>query len=441
MSERSRVLAPFEEHQDLLDERVAAGIEQNRKRNGTLRFVTADGAPVTDVRVSLKQMKHEFLFGANCFMLGELPDEEINRSYETYFTRLFNEATIPFYWRDLEPVEGAPRYRADSPRVYRRPPTDLCVDWCEAHGVTPKAHCLNYAPFTPAWVPKTIADEKRLLEKRFRELSERYADRIPGWEVTNETLFRHPEDPSMAFYNDPDFVNWSFRLAERWFGGNELIINDAHCNIWDVFNGPRSNYYLQIKDELARGSRIDTIGMQFHMFNRREEEIEKTRVFYDPRRLYGVMDRYADFGKPLQLTELTVPAYSGGAEDEEIQAEILEKLYSIWFSHPNMEAIIYWNLIDGYAYLAEPGDMTAGENYYYGGLVRFDNTPKPAYERLYELIHRRWHTETSFTAGPEAAWRGFCGDYALTAEAGGRVTKTTLHLGRDTANEFTVTLN
>lgn len=75
------------------------------------------------------------------------------------------------------------------------------------------------------------------------------------------------------------------------------------------------------------------------------------------------MDTYAKFGKPLQITEITIPAYSNDPADEEIQSQIIKNLYSIWFSHPAMEAIIYWNLPDGYAHRAVPGDMTQGGEY------------------------------------------------------------------------------
>ena len=85
------------------------------------------------------------------------------------------------------------------------------------------------------------------------------------------------------------------------------------------------------------------------------------------------MDHYWNrYHKLLQVTEVTIPAYSNSAEDEALQAEVLEKLFTIWFSHPAMEAAIYWNLVDGYAAFAPQGDMTAGENYYHGGLIRFD---------------------------------------------------------------------
>ena len=134
------------------------------------------------------------------------------------------------------------------------------------------------------------------------------------------------------------------------------------------------------------------------------------------------MDLYALLGKPLQITEITIPSYSWESEDEQIQADLLEKLYSVWFSHPAVEQIIYWNLVDGYAHVWEndpvkirqtQGNMTLGENYYHGGLLRFDLSPKPAYERLKWLTQEAWHTECELVTDEcgEARFRGFFGDY------------------------------
>lgn len=63
-------------------------------------------------------------------MLDEFETEEKNRAYREVFKDTFNLATVPFYWSDLEPERGKPRYTADSPKIYRRPATDLCVDYC-----------------------------------------------------------------------------------------------------------------------------------------------------------------------------------------------------------------------------------------------------------------------------------------------------------------------
>ena len=65
--------------------------------------------------------------------------------------------------------------------------------------------------------------------------------------------------------------------------------------------------------------------------------------------------------------------------------------------------------------------MTAGENRYYGGLLRFDLSEKPAYRKLRELVKKTWHTEEKIETGTDGIcrFRGFYGDYRLTLERGG----------------------
>lgn len=423
--DRDGVLDGFRRRASDTDARVGAGIEANRKGPMLLTFRDAEGRIPDNVHVKVVQKSHDFKYGADLFMLDEIGDSrEKNEAYKERFASAFNLATVPFYWKDLEPEQGRPRYAKDSPKVYRRPPTDLCVEWCEAHGVEPKAHCLNYSGFTPDWAKGDVGREKFLLEKRFRELAERYAGRIPMWEVTNET-FWGSDDKGGNFYHEPDFVEWSFKVAERHFPANRLVINEAHCNIWDDTWNHRSRgrYYMQIERAMLKGARIDSIGMQFHMFHRAENATAATRHFYDPQCLFDVMDTYAALGRPIQITEITIPAYSDDPGDEEVQAEILRNLYRIWFSHPAMEAIIYWNVPDGYAYGAKPGDMSSGENYYHGGLCRFDLTPKPAYDVVKDLFGREWRTNFERDVGGVFAFRGFKGSYEIEATANGRTVR------------------
>ena len=157
------------------------------------------------------------------------------------------------------------------------------------------------------------------------------------------------------------------------------------------------------------------------------------------------MDMYATFGKPLQITEVTVPSYSWEDDDEEIQAKIIENLYSIWFSHPNVEQIIYWNLVDGYAHLWDPspekikasqGDMTLGENYYHGGLLRFDMSPKPAYYKIKELLQEIWHTEEELVTDKDGCveFRGFYGEYDLVITANGKTVTRKIQLSSKADN-------
>jgi hypothetical protein len=57
--------------------------------------------------------------------------------------------------------------------------------------------------------------------------------------------------------------------------------------------------------------------------------------------------------------------------------------------------------------------MSVGENVYYGGLLRFDLSPKPAYYAIKDLITKEWHTELEVETDENgyARFRGFYGDY------------------------------
>ncbi len=424
MSRRDDVFKSFDLYKDETDDRVKSGIEQNRKGFFQVNVKSPDGTPVTDVKLKFVQKKHEFLHGANLFMLEELETPEKNERYRRDFAKIFNQATLPFYWSDLEPTEGNIRFSKDSEKIYRRPTPDLCLEYCEENGIYPKAHCLTYFNFQPEWVNKEdIAENKSKLVTRYEKIAERYKDRIKDWEVVNELLCSWDTSARYAFYKEDNVTEWNFELAKKYFPANKLIINEAtnHVWSWGAFMWNRSPYYQMIERALKSGSPIDCIGMQFHSFDSRNAEKELYRFRYNPMRMFEVMDQYAKLNLPMQITEITIPAYSNSAEDEAVQAELIEKLYSIWFSHQSMEAIIYWNLVDGYAAFAPMGDMTAGENIYHGGLLRFDMSKKPAYDMMDELFNRRWVTNTEATSGEngEAKFKGFYGDYEIVAEKNG----------------------
>ena len=174
------------------------------------------------------------------------------------------------------------------------------------------------------------------------------------------------------------------------------------------------------------------------MFFKEDAALKSTEKFYNPKNLFDTMDWYAKLGKPLQISEVTIPAYSHDPENEKLQAEILEKVCRIWFSHPNVEQIIYWNLVDGYAHGVNQGDMTKGENVYYGGLLRFDMTPKPAYYTFKNLFEKEWHTEAEVNTDAEgfALFKGFYGDYSVKVEVNGTVTEQKIKLSKERYNVY-----
>ncbi len=438
-NERVRVLEVIKASKERFDKVIDENIEKNRKGDFRLTL-KSNGSAIKGAKIKIKQINHAFRFGANIFMLDELETPEKNEQYKSRFAELFNMATLPFYWESLEPEKGHLRYEKSSTPYYRRPAIDLCMEFCAEHGIEPREHALAYENQFPRWLSGASIDEvKRELERRYGEISSRYADKIRTIEVTNEMFWWHFKT---EFYNDDNYIEWCFKLARKYFPKNQLVVNESTEECWLDACRMNAKYASYIQANLLKGAPIDAIGMQFHMFYPREREYEKAKHLYDAEFIYNRLDLYSRLRDALQITEITIPAYSNDPFDEQVQADIIEHLYRIWFSHPATEQIIYWNLIDGYAYVPNPtpeairhtqGNMSVGENVYYGGLLRFDMSPKPAYLKLKELITEVWHTELEADIDETGCvdFRGFYGDYELEIELDGRKIKQMIALTKE----------
>lgn len=137
-----------------------------------------------------------------------------------------------------------------------------------------------------------------------------------------------------------------FFLAEKYFPNNRLLLNEDTPSVWCDRKGGRSAYYLQIERALSRGARIDLIGIQGHMIY--EEDMKIQDILCNPMNMFETLDLYSEFNIPIQITEVTIPALTDDPDNEKLQAEWLKNLYSIWFSHHAVEAVTYWDMVDGY---------------------------------------------------------------------------------------------
>lgn len=98
---------------------------------------------------------------------------------------------------------------------------------------------------------------------------------------------------------------------------------------------------------------------------------------------------------------------------------------------------MYWTLVDGYAAFAPQGDMSVGENYYYGGLMRFDMSPKPAYYVIRDLFIKEWHTDVRIATDENgmAEFEGFYGCYDVAVFSNEKFQRK-IELKKDGENRF-----
>lgn len=409
--EREKVLSQILPYKDALDKRNAEGIEKYRKGNFTLHF----SGPVGNVRI--RQKKHQFLFGSTAFMLGSFEKEGKQEIYEEKFVNLFNQAVVPLYWKDLEPTEGNLRFGKDSENIYRRPPVDTCLEFCEKYGIEPKGHCLAWNWSLPSWLEKYDPNErKKLLERRFKQISEKYADKIPSFDVVNESATNYNRGRKTLFEH---YDEYALEWGGKYFKNNRKIINETNDAIWRDYaaEGKYCAFNAQLKELFAKKMPIDEIGLQYHIFVPEKALENGNEVFLNAENMVDVLELFNSYGLPMHISEITIPSFAGKIkENEELQAELIEILYSTWFATEQMKSIVWWNLVDGYAAYAPLGSEE-GENYYCGGLLHFDMTEKPAYKTLDRLINKEWKTVLDApVGGNEFSFRGFYGEYEIEAD-------------------------
>ena len=301
-----------------------------------------------------------------------------------------------------------------------------------------KGHPLVWHQWYPKWRPDDPQEAMRRVEQRIGEIAARYGAAISHWEVVNEPMGRIKGllkgGGGDKWCNLPeDYVFRSFAAAAKAFPSEgRMIINEGTEPSWEEFDGEQ-NYYRLIREMFDRGLRVDGIGMQMHCFSEKTWKPVLAGQRFAPVDLFKVLDRYSDFGRPLAITEITLPTLPNTLAGEQAQATVARNFYRLWFSHPHVAAISWWNLVDETA--------AKGEDKMLAGLVHRDFSSKLAYKALDQLINHDWKTrfETNSAVNGKMAFRGFHGDYTVTAQAGGKTVKQTFKLNKgEKPNEWIV---
>jgi GH35 family endo-1,4-beta-xylanase len=389
------------------DDAVLSGanqrIEKHRMADATIEVVDADGRPLAGAVVVVQQTRHAFRFGSNIFRWGQQSTPEAIEAYKQRYKDLLNFATLPFYWPSYEPRQDQPQHESRM----------AVARWCLANGITCKGHPLAWNYFEPRWLPEKASEVMPLQLARIEDCVEHFQGTIDIWDVVNEATHFDREQlagrapkltKTWSEIGQIEFARRCFQAARRANPNATLLINDYRTDAG----------YERVIEGLVddAGNRLyDVIGIQSHMHHGE----------WTSQQLWERCERFQRFGVPLHFTELTVLSGRHGwqetgpradwpstPEGEAKQAEHVERIYTILFSHPAVEAITWWDFSDDGAWQGAPA-----------GLLRKDLSPKPAYETLHRLIKDQWWTNVEATTDVQgkATVRGFHGDYHVVVRS------------------------
>jgi endo-1,4-beta-xylanase len=375
--------------------RTGKRIERHRKGDGVIVVRDARGRAVPGAKVTVEQVRHDFLFGSNFFGFDRCGSPELEEQYRQRFTALLNYCTLGLYWAGFEPERGKPNYEY----------LDRVAAWTREHAVTCKGHPLvwDHEACSPAWLPDDPKEVERLALARVREIVSRYRGRIDIWDVVNEAAYlsHKPHKTRMADWaaslGAVPYVTECLEAARAANPSAMLLVND-YC-----IEPP----YYRLLERLRRGGKplFDAVGIQSHMHG----------DVWPLHKVWSTCDTYSKLGLPLHFTETTIisgyrrgpgenwgPTHPAG---EAQQAEQTVNFYTTLFAHPAVQAITWWDFSDRGAWLGAAA-----------GWLRNDMWPKPVYDELMALIKGKWWTKAQATsdAHGRVKLRAFYGTHRVT---------------------------
>lgn len=375
----------------------------HRTGTATVTVRRVDGTPLDAADVVVEQRQHAVGFG--CIGFDFVPPQDAPDGLADLWLGLFDTATLPFYWADVEPEPGSPR-------------TDELLEsarWFRDRGVRVMGHPLVWHTLAPDWLRGLPDDElQATVRARVRRETADFAGLVGTWDAINEAVI-------MPVFDNEEHENAITRLCRRLDRVPMVRMAFEEARAGD----PTATYVLNdfdmspaydrlVEEVLAAGVRVDALGLQSHM-HQGWWGVEKTEA---------VLERFARHGLPLHLTETTLvsgdlmppeiedlndfqpESWPSTPEGEERQAEEVVAHYRTLLAHPQVASITYWGITDRGAWLGAPA-----------GLVRPDGSPKPAYDALRSLVRGEWWLAPT-TLHTDDAGRvevtGWAGEYALT---------------------------
>jgi endo-1,4-beta-xylanase len=312
-------------------------------------------------RIALKDAyKDIFLVGAALSadqILGREPGALAQ--VERHFNSITPENVLK--WEEVHPEPD--RYEFDAPDRY--------VAFGEKHGMRIIGHTLVWHHQTPDWVFEDSSGRalsREALLERMRDhifaVMGRYRGRIHGWDVVNESILADGSYKKSKWFEiiGEDYVLKAFEFAREADPSAELYYNE-----FDFEYRPKVEGVIRlVKNLLAKGARVDGVGIQGHWFLDfpRIDEIEAyVRALADLKVKLMITELdigvlpFCHFDAPRtdlascdEETRKRLDPYPKGLPDEvaQAQAKRYAELFSLFRRHRDkFSRVTLWGVHDG----------------------------------------------------------------------------------------------
>jgi endo-1,4-beta-xylanase len=241
-------------------------------------------------------------------------------------------------WDQIEPTRGS----------FTFGPADQIVSFAMQNGMKIKGHTLVWHKQLPAWVTSlsTAADVRSAMLEHINGVMSHYKGKIAAWDVVNEAWLTtgatgngSPMIRASVFSNalGPSFIDEAF-VAARQADSSALLIYNEFAD--EGLTDKSTAVYDMVKDMKMRGIPIDGVGMQMHIgINTAPTAAELSQN----------MQRFADLGVQLFISEMDVNTCAGYSPDQERMQ--YHDVVAACVAQPACAAVTVWGITDKYSWL------------------------------------------------------------------------------------------
>ncbi len=323
---------------------------------------------------------NDFLIGGQAFGIEKGP------KFQKVHKDLFELGIAPLYFFLLKP---------DSRTKTNWELTDKIIDWLVKTKRPIKGHPLvwmhKYA--RPEWMLSlTFAELKKFLKEHITEVIARYGDRIKMWDIVNEIPAADANGFDFTMEQLLEITKMTSDLVKKLQPEAERIINFSEIFGAGSFVQDRPSippvHFLKLCEK--KGIEYESIGLQFYMGMKKEFACREIL------NISQTVDTFTQFGKSIHFSELGWPSmhdvdpesfFSADHPevagrwhrgwDETLQAEFVEKIYTLFASKPKSKSITWWDITDNGIH------EDIGSRFIpFAGLTRRDFSIKPAYDAI-----------------------------------------------------------
>ena len=390
-------------------------IEQYRKANLEMTVLDEKGEPITDANVQIEMIQHDYAFGT---CIDERKIAGNKNQYNAYQNKLFNLDGNGHGFSEVVFENGHKWPAWEQGWNLTKAQSAATVKWLNDKGIRVRGHNLVW----PGWSnsPSDLQNlsvagfKKRIADHISDMLTYPKMELIKEWDIINE--FTGNVDFANKLKGTPGYVTGREIYIEIADQVKELKPDVKHYlneNHYTSFYSKNDVFKSYVKEMVDAGVENLNVGFQAH-FN----------YMIPPEEWYGILEEYHQLtGGLVKITEYDNKTFA----PDSLEAQYLNDLMTITFSHPFSDGFLMWGFWDG----AHNGSAP---------LFDINWNLKPKGEPFIDLVFNKWWTPTSIQTPNDSGkveLRGFKGKYKITITKGIEQFVDTVQLKSDKILKYT----